>query len=75
VKLDIIIVKIKGDKRNIDNAIYLLLEISLSGNKELFGMQLSENEGAKLWMSILTEIKSRDVKDLVIVCAVVLNSF
>ena len=42
--------------------------INLSGNKELLGLWLAENEGAKFWLSVLTELKNRGIKDILIAC-------
>ncbi|MFT5084947.1 MAG: putative transposase [Lentisphaeria bacterium] len=49
VYLDCIVVKIRQDKRLINKAIYLALGINLEGHKELLGLRISENEGAKFW--------------------------
>ena len=38
---------------------YLALGVNLEGHKELLGMWLAENEGAKFWLSVLTELKAR----------------
>ena len=51
-------VKIRQDKRVINKAVYLALGINLEGKKELLGMWLSENEGAKFWLSVLTELQN-----------------
>ena len=53
VYLDCIVVKIRQDKRVINKAIYLALGVDLEGQKELLGMWLSENEGAKFWLGII----------------------
>jgi len=66
VYLDCLVVKIRQDKRVINKAIYLALGINLEGHKELLGMWLSENEGAKFWLSILTELQNRGIKDIFI---------
>lgn len=58
VYLDCIVVKVRQDKRVINKAIYLALGINLDGQKELLGMWLSENEGAKFWLSVLTELQN-----------------
>ncbi len=59
----------------INKAIYLALGINLEGNKELLGMWLSENEGAKFWLSILTELQNRGIKDIFIACVDGLKGF
>ena len=66
VYLDCIVVKIRQDKRVINKAIYLALGINMEGQKELLGLWLSENEGAKFWLSVLTELQQRGLKDIFI---------
>jgi len=75
VYLDCLVVKIRQDKRVINKAIYLALGINLEGHKELLGMWLSENEGAKFWLSILTELQNRGIKDIFIACVDGLKGF
>jgi putative transposase len=58
VYLDCIVLKIRQDKRVINKAIYLVLGINIEGHKELLGMWVSENEGAKFWLSVLTQRRS-----------------
>ena len=45
-----------------------LLGVNTEGHKELLGMWLSENEGAKFWLGILTELKNRGLDDILIAC-------
>ena len=52
-------VKIRQDKQVINKSIYLALGVNLEGHKELLGMWLSENEGAKFWLGILTELQNK----------------
>lgn len=68
VHLDCIIVKIRQDKQVISTAIYLALDVALEGHKELLGMWLSENEGAKFWLGVLTGFQNRGVRDILIAC-------
>jgi len=75
VYLGCLVVKIRQDKRVINKAIYLALGINLEGHKELLGMWLSENEGAKFWLSILTELQNRGIKDIFIACVDGLKGF
>jgi putative transposase len=56
VYLDCIVLKIRQDKRVINKAIYLALGINVEGHKELLGMWMSENEGAKFWLSVPTDL-------------------
>lgn len=75
VYLDCLVVKIRQDKRVINKAIYIALGINLEGHKELLGMWLSENEGSKFWLSILTELQNRGIKDIFIACVDGLKGF
>ena len=75
VYLDCIVVKVRQDKQVINKAIYLALGVNLEGHKELLGMWLSENEGAKFWLGILTELQNRGVKDILIACVDGLKGF
>jgi transposase-like protein len=75
VYLDCIVVKVRQDKRVINKSIYLALGINMDGQKELLGMWLSENEGAKFWLSVLTELQNRGVKDILIACVDGLKGF
>lgn len=75
VYLDCIVVKVRQDKQVVNKAIYLALGVNLEGHKELLGMWLSENEGAKFWLNVLTELQNRGVKDILIACVDGLKGF
>ena len=75
VYLDCIVLKIRQDKRVINKSIYLALGVNMEGHKELLGLWISENEGAKFWLSVLTELKNRGVKDILIACVDGLKGF
>lgn len=75
VYLDCIVVKIKEDARIINKAVYLALGVNLDGRKELLGMWISNNEGAKFWLSVLTELKNRGLQNICIACVDGLTGF
>jgi len=75
VYLDCIVLKIRQDKQVINKAIYLALGVNLEGHKELLGLWISENEGAKFWLNVLTELHNRGVKDILIACVDGLKGF
>jgi len=75
VYLDCLVLKIRQDKRVIKKSIYLALGVNLEGHKELLGMWISENEGAKFWLSILTELKNRGLEQILIACVDGLSGF
>ncbi len=75
VYLDCIVVKIRQDNRVINKAVFLALAINLDGEKELLGLWFSENEGAKFWLNVLTELQNRGVEDILIACVDGLKGF
>ncbi len=75
VYLDAIRVKIRDDGSVTNKAVYLALGVNLSGNKELLGLWTAQNEGAKFWMSVLTELQNRGVNDIFLACVDGLNGF
>lgn len=75
VYLDCIVIKIRQDKRVINKSFYLALGINLDGHKELLGLWISENEGAKFWLQVLTELKTRGVEQVLIACVDGLTGF
>jgi len=75
VYLDCIVLKVRQDKRVINKSIYIALGINLEGQKELLGLWLAETEGAKFWLSILTELQTRGVRDIFIACVDGLSGF
>lgn len=75
VYLDCLVVKVQQDQRVIDKAVYLALGINLEGHKELLGLWMTENEGAKFWMNVLTQLQNRGLKDIFIACVDGLKGF
>jgi len=73
--LDALQVKVKDQGRVSNKAIYLAIGVNMSGIKEVLGLWASENEGAKFWLSIITELKNRGVKDIFIACVDGLKGF
>lgn len=75
VFLDALIVKVKENKQVNNKAVYLALGVNQEGQKEVLGMWVSQNEGAKFWLSILTELQNRGAKDVFIFCTDGLTGF
>ena len=73
--LDALQVKVKDQGRVSNKAIYLAIGVNMQGIKEVLGLWASENEGAKFWLSIITELKNRGVKDIFIACVDGLKGF
>jgi transposase-like protein len=75
IYLDCIVVKVRQDKRVINKSIFLALGINTEGQKELMGMWIAESDGAKFWLSVLTELQQRGVEDILIACVDGLKGF
>uniref|UniRef100_UPI00313E12DB IS256 family transposase n=1 Tax=Rickettsia endosymbiont of Urophora cardui TaxID=3066265 RepID=UPI00313E12DB len=69
VYFDCLVVKVRQDKLIINKSVYVALGIDLSGRKDILGLWISENEGAKFWLGNFTEMKNRGVKDILIACS------
>ncbi|ASG90628.1 IS256 family transposase [Salmonella enterica] len=75
VYMDCIVVKVRQNGSVINKAVFLAPGINTEGQKELLGMWLAENEGAKFWLSVLTELKNRGLQDILIACVDGLKGF
>ncbi|AHG22532.1 transposase [Chania multitudinisentens RB-25] len=75
VYLDCILVKVRHNGSVINKAVFLALGINTEGKKALLGMWLAENEGAKFWLNVLTELKNRGLQDILIACIDGLKGF
>jgi putative transposase len=75
VFLDCLVIKVRDNGRVINKSLYFALAVNMDGYKELLGMWISPNEGAKFWLSVLTEIHNRGVKDILIACVDGLTGF
>jgi putative transposase len=73
--LDAIVVKVRHEGRVVNKAIHLALGVNLLGHKELLGMWVTQNESSKFWLSVLTELQNRGVKDIFIACVDGLTGF
>ena len=73
--LDAIRVNSRQDVKNINKALYVALAINWEGRKEVLGLWLADTEGAKFWMSVLTDIKNRGTEDILIACMDGLTGF
>lgn len=75
VYLDALRVNSRESGKNQNKALYIALGINMEGRKEVLGFYLSETEGAKFWMGVLTDLKNRGVNDIFIACMDGLTGF
>ena len=75
VFLDCMVLKIREGGSIQRRALYLALGVTLDGDRDVLGMWFQETEGAKFWMQVLTDLKTRGVRDILIACVDGLTGF
>ena len=75
VYLDALYVKMRHEGRVENRAVYVAIGVDLDGRKEVLGLWTSSHEGAKFWLAVLTELRNRGVKDILIACIDGLKGF
>jgi transposase-like protein len=64
--MDAIHYRVREDGAVTNRAVYTIIGVNIHGQKELLGIYMSENEGAKFWLQVLTDLSQRGVKDILI---------
>jgi putative transposase len=75
VFLDCMVLKIRDGGTVQRRALYLALGVTLDGDRDVLGMWFQETEGAKFWMQVLNDLKTRGVSDILIACVDGLTGF
>ncbi len=75
VYLDGLVVKVKTDGVVRNRTVYIVLGVNMEGRKEVLGLWMADNEGAKFWLHVITELRNRGVEDLLIACCDGLKGF
>lgn len=75
VYMDAIRVKTRDNGHVVNKAVYLAIGITMEGIKEVLGMWVADNEGAKFWLQVVTELRNRGVQDIFIACVDGLKGF
>lgn len=73
--LDALIVKIRDGQAVRNFACYLAIAVNLEGDRDVLGMWFQHTEGAKFWLQVLTELKTRGVSDVLVCCVDGLTGF
>lgn len=73
--LDALVINVKEGSQMVKKSVYLALAIRLDGQKELLGLWIDQNEGAKFWLGILNELRNRGVQDILIAAVDGLTGF
>lgn len=69
VFIDCVHYNVKADNIVMKKAAYVVLGVTEDGYKEILGIWVGENETAKFWLSVFTDLKNRGVKDILIICS------
>ena len=73
--MDALRVKVRDGAHVQNKAIHVAIAVNLAGHKEVLGLWAAQNEGAKFWLQVLTELQNRGVKDIFIACVDGLKGF
>ena len=68
VFFDAIVLKVRDEGRILNKAAFLAVGIGMDGLKEVLGIWIEKNEGAKFWLGVFTELKNRGLTDVLIAC-------
>ena len=69
VFVDAVHFSVREDNSIIKKAAYIVLGVNSSGEKDIIGIWIGENESAKFWLGVFNELKGRGVKDILIMCS------
>jgi putative transposase len=75
VYLDALVIKVRDQGVVANRSAYLAMGVGLEGRKQILGLWLEANEGAKFWLKVITELKNRGVEDILIACCDGLKGF
>ena len=75
VYLDALVLKVKSHGTVRNKSVYMALGINMRGTKEVLGLWMADNEGAKFWLHVITELRNRGVQDILIACCDGLKGF
>jgi putative transposase len=73
--MDALMVKVRENGHVGNKAIHTAIGVNLEGTKEVLGLWVTDNEGAKFWLQVLTEMQNRGVQDILIACVDGLKGF
>lgn len=68
VFMDAIHYKVRTDGQIVNRAAYVVMGVNISGNKDILGIWIGENESSKFWLGVLNDLKNRGVEDVLVFC-------
>jgi len=75
VILDALVVKVRDQGSVRNKSVYMALGVNMEGTKEVLGLWIESNEGAKFWLKVITELKNRGMTDILVACCDGLKGF
>lgn len=75
VYMDAIHYRVKEESKIVSKAAYICMSLDMRGYKDILGIWIGEQEGAKFWLSVCNDLKNRGVKDILIACMDGLKGF
>jgi putative transposase len=75
VYLDCLVVKVRDEGRIVNKSVFIAIGVTMDGLKDVLGLWIEKNEGAKFWLSVITELKNRGIEDIYIACVDGLKGF
>jgi putative transposase len=73
--LDAMVIKVKDGRQVVNKSLFMAMGVTIEGKKDILGMWLKDQEGAKFWLGVLHELKNRGVQDVLIACCDGLTGF
>ena len=73
--MDALVFKVRHEGKIVQRSVYCVLGLDEEGMKDLLGLYISDNEGARFWLSVLTDLQNRGVEDILISCIDNLSGF
>jgi putative transposase len=73
--MDALYVKMRDNGQVKNRAVFVAIGVNMEGNKDVLGLWVADSEGAKFWLRVLTDLKTRGVKDVFIACVDGLKGF
>lgn len=73
--MDAIHFKVRHEGQVCNRAVYVVIGVNKDGRKDVLSLQIAENEGAKFWLQVLTDLQNRGVEDILIACIDNLSGF
>ena len=68
VFMDAIHYKVRTDGQIVNRAAYVVMGVNISGNKDILGIWIGENESSKFWLGVLNDLRNRGIEDVLVFC-------